>query len=172
VVIDTEDVNKWADIIRDYFLGGIVPGDVVMIKGKRMASPLISILQDKIFSAGAIADINIIAPDNYRGQVWGASIARCGSVEQIQRIPKWHRFRYEAMTKYIEIMEAEIQELFENLSKETAIELAKADLPHRQLKLSKLWVITIFPTKACADMGGMALDKFTKIIVRALTIVP
>jgi aminopeptidase len=172
VEISKEDLNKWADTLLNYSLGGILPEDVVMIKGERVAWHLISLLQDKVFSAGAVADVNIIAPDNYRGRVWGASIAKFGTAEQIRRVPEWHRTRYEALTKYIEIMGAEIPELSANLPKKTAMELAKADLPYRQLRLSKRWVITIFPTKGYADIEGMSLDRFTEIIVKASTTNP
>jgi len=67
VEISKQDLNVWADYILNHSLGGIVPQDVVMIKGERIVWPLMSILQDKIFAAGAIADINLVAPDNNRG---------------------------------------------------------------------------------------------------------
>ena len=64
-------------------LNGISKDDVVMIKGEHITWPLMSMLQDKIFAAGGIADVNLVAPDNDRGKVFGASIARHGTVEQI-----------------------------------------------------------------------------------------
>ncbi len=56
---------------------------------KIFAGLLCLLLQDKIFALGAIADINITAPDNDRGKVWGSSMARHGSLEQISRVPEW-----------------------------------------------------------------------------------
>ncbi|MCU0288394.1 MAG: aminopeptidase [Acidobacteria bacterium] len=172
VVINEKDLQVWADYILNHSLEGIKPQDVVMIKGERIVWPLMSILQDKIFAAGAIADINLIAPDNNRGQVWGASMANHGNIEQIQRTPEWHRMRYEAMTKYIEILGAENPCLFANLPDETAAEIAKVDYPFKQLRMSKHWVLTLFPTPGFADMEGLPLDKYTEIIVNASTTNP
>ena len=170
--ISEKDLYVWADYILNHSLGGIVPQDVVMIKGERIVWPLVSILQDKIFTAGAIADVNLVPPDNNRGQVWGASMARHGKIEQIHRTPEWHRTRYEAMTKYIEILGAENPALFANLPDETASEIAKADYPFKQIRMSKPWVLTLYPTAGFAEMEGLPLDKYTEIIVKASTTDP
>lgn len=167
--ISQKDLKKWADFILNYSLGGINPVDVVMIKGEHIAWPLMSVLQDKIFAAGAAADINIVAPDNDRGRVWGASITKFGTVEQIDRVPQWHRVRYEAMNKYIEILGAENPALFSGLPEKTAAALIRADEPFKNIRLSKKWVLTLFPTRAFAEMEGMTLEQYTDIIVKAST---
>jgi aminopeptidase len=167
--ISQKDLETWADYILDHSLEGILPEDIVMIKGEHITWPLMAVLQDKIFAAGAIADVNIIAPDNDRGKVWGASITKSGTKEQINRVPQWHRTRYEAMTKYIEILGAEDPALFTNLPEETSAELMKADYPFKMLRLAKSWVLTLFPTQAFADLEGMSLEEYTGIIVNAST---
>ena len=106
-LIKTSDLEIWADFLLEYSLGGITKDDVVMLKGEHITWPLMSVLQDKIFAAGGIADLNIVSPDNDRGKVWGASMARHGSPVQIACVPKWHEERYNAMTKYIEILGSE-----------------------------------------------------------------
>lgn len=167
--ISHEDLNTWADYLLNHSLGGITPADVVMLKGEHITWPLMSILQDKIFAAGAIADVCLVPPDNNRGQVWGASICRHGTVEQIVKVPDWHRQRYEAMTKYIEILGAEDPSLFANLPEETSTELVKADNPFKMIRLSRPWILTLFPTQGFADMEGMSLEEYTEIIVNAST---
>jgi len=124
-----------------------------------------SVLQDKIFAAGAIADIYMIPPDNNRGQVWSASIARHGSVAQIEKTPVWHKERYENMTKYIEILGAEAPELFANLPDKTGSALMKADMPFKQIRLAKPWVLTLYPTQAFADIEGMTLEEYTDVVI-------
>ncbi|MCW8813473.1 MAG: hypothetical protein OQK65_08065, partial [Chlorobium sp.] len=57
--ISRNDLEKWTDYLLNYSLGGIQKDDVVMIKGENICWPLMSVLQDKIFAAGGIADINI-----------------------------------------------------------------------------------------------------------------
>lgn len=172
VEINEKDLNVWADYLLKHSLEGIKPEDVVMLKGERIVWPLMSILQDKIFAAGGIADINLVAPDNNRGQVWGASITRHGTLEQIRRVPEWHLKRYEAMTKYIEVLGAEDPKLFANLPEETAAELMKVDNTYKQIRLAKPWVLTLYPTEGFAQMEGMPLEKYTEIIVNASTTDP
>ena len=167
--ISRQDLEIWADYLLNHSLDGIKPEDIVMIKGEHIAWPLIAVLQDKIFAAGAIADINLVAPDNDRGKVWGAAITRFGTVKQINRVPGWHRLRYEAMTRYIEILGAETPALFANLPDKTATELMKVDYPYKMIRLSKPWLLTLYPTQAFADLEGMSLEAYTEIVVKAST---
>ncbi len=170
--IERRDLETWADYLLGHSLGKIGPEDVVMIKGEHITWPLMSILQDKIFSAGGIADICLVAPDNNRGMAWGSSIARHGTVEQIKRVPEWHRRRYEVMTKYIEILGAEEPTLFANLPEETSAALVKADEPYKNIRLLKPWVLTLFPTRGFADIENLSLEEYTDIVVSASTTDP
>lgn len=170
--IDRKSLEIWAGHLINHSIGGVNKDDVVMVKGERIAWPLMDVCQDMIFSAGAIADINLVAPDNDRGKVWGASIARHGTVEQINRVPGWQRQRYEGMTKYIEVMGAESPSLFTNLPDETGLALVKADEPYKNIRLLKKWVITLYPTQGFADLEGMSLDEYAETVVAASTFDP
>jgi aminopeptidase len=170
--ISKNDLEKWADYLLNYSLGGIQKDDIVMIKGENICWPLMSVLQDKIFVAGGIADINIVAPDNDRGKVWGNSIAIHGSTEQINKVPQWHTDRYKAMTKYIEILGVSNPDLFGNGKEELAKEIMKVDAPVKDIRLNKPWVLTLFPTKGFADMEGMTLQEYSDFIVKASTVDP
>ena len=68
--IAKSDLETWADYLLNYSIGGVEKDDVIMVKGENICWPLMSVLQDKIFAAGGIADINIVAPDN----VWSKLI--------------------------------------------------------------------------------------------------
>ncbi|MCK5057890.1 MAG: aminopeptidase [Candidatus Aminicenantes bacterium] len=170
--IAQKDLEKWTDFILLHSLGGINPGDVVMVKGEHITWPLLSVIQDKIIAAGATADINMVAPDNNRGQVWGAAMAKHGALEQIEQTPHWHQLRYEAMTKYIEILGAENPSLFANLPAETSAAITRADESFRSTRLGKRWVLTLYPTEAFAQLEGMSLAEYTDIIVKASTVDP
>lgn len=172
VNISQEDLNIWADYLLNYSLDGISPDDVVMIKGEHICWPLISVLQDKIFRAGAIADVNLVTPDNDRGRVWGASIAKHGTVKQIERVPDWLTERYNSMTKYIEILGAENPKLFDSLPELNAKAIMRADEPYKNIRLGKPWVLTLFPTQGFADLEGMTLDDYANVIVSASTVDP
>ncbi len=165
--IAQKDLETWADYLIEHSLGGVGPGDVVMVKGEHVTWPLLSILQDKIFAKGAIVDLNLVAPDNDRGKVWGASIARHGKLEQIAQIPAWMRERYEAMNKYIEVLGAESPELFTGLPEQTAMAVMRADEPVKEIRLLKKWVITLYPTAAFAALEEMTLDEYADVVVAA-----
>ena len=64
--ISQKELDTWANYLLDYSLGGVNKNDVIMIKGEHITWPLMSVLQDKIFAAGGIADVNLVAPDNYK----------------------------------------------------------------------------------------------------------
>ena len=170
--IAKNDLEKWADYLLDYSLGGVKKDDIIMVKGENICWPLMSVLQDKIFAAGGIADINITAPDNDRGKIWGNSIAKFGSTEQIHRVPEWHIERYKAMTKFIEVLGVSNPELFNGGKEDTSQEVMKVDAPVKDIRLSKPWVITLFPTEGFADLEGMTLKEYSDFIVKASTVDP
>ena len=165
--ISKEHLNIWTDYILNYSLNGISKDDIVMVKGEKICWPLISVIQDKIFEAGAIADINIVPPDNDRGKVWGSSIARFGTTDQITKVPQWHIDRYNNMTKFIEILGTENPEFFQGQNDKLTQEVMKADEPIKNIRLAKPWVLTLFPTQAFAEMEDLSLEEYTKVIVNA-----
>ena len=61
-LISSQDLNTWADYLINYSLDGVTSKDIVMIKGEKICWPLISVIQDKIFAAGATVDINLTSP--------------------------------------------------------------------------------------------------------------
>ncbi|MBZ0177889.1 MAG: aminopeptidase [Melioribacteraceae bacterium] len=170
--ISRKDLETWAKYLIDYSLNGVTPDDVVMIKGEKICWPLMSVLQDMIFEKGAIADVNIVARDNDRGKVWGASMAKYGSIEQAKKVPSWHIKRYEEMTKYIEILGAEDPNEFKGVKEDIAQEIMRVDEPIKNIRLSKPWVLTLFPTKGFADLENMTLEEYTNVIVNASTVDP
>jgi len=172
VNISSRDLETWADCLLNHSIGGVAPDDVVMLKGERIAWPLLSVLQDKVFAAGAVADVCLVPPDNDRGKVWGASIARHGSIAQIERVPSWHGARYDAMTKYVEVLGAEAPGMFAGLPQEMAAALMRVDEPYKSTRLLKPWVITLYPTQGYADLEEMSLEEYTTLIVRASTVDP
>ncbi len=171
-LISKEDLNIWADYLLDYSIDGISKDDVIMIKGEKICWPLISVIQDKIFAAGAIADVNLIPPDNDRGKIWGSSIARYGTTDQINKIPQWQIDRYSNMTKYIEILGTEDPELFTGQNDELAQAVIRADEPIKNIRMGKPWVLTLFPTEGFAKMEGLTLEDYTSVIVSASTVNP
>ncbi len=163
--IKRQDLETWADYLLDHSLGGVATEDVVMVKGENITWPLMSVLQEKIIKAGAIPDMFLVPPDNNRGQVWSATMAREGTLDQIKGVPDWMVARYEHMTKYIEILGAEDPELFANPPEQKAAAIAREDRPLREIRLSKPWVLTLFPTQAFAEIENMSLAEYTDVIL-------
>ncbi len=171
-VISPEDLDRWAHLLIHHSIGGVTPDDIVMIKGERIAWPLMERLEKSIIALGGIPDTLLVPPNNERGRVWPAAMGELGSAQQVERVPAWHRDRYAAMTKYIEVLGAESPESYAGLTSEAAASLARADRPFTQMRLSKRWVITLYPTPAYAAIEGIPFDEYTGFIVKASTIDP
>ncbi|MFV2071461.1 MAG: aminopeptidase [Thermoanaerobaculales bacterium] len=171
-MIETRDLQTWAGFLVDHSLGGITASDRVMIKGERVCWPLISVLEQRVIEAGGVPDVFLVPPNNDRGRAWSAAMGRAGSKDQLEGIPDWHRQRYESMTKYIEVLGAEDPAQFMGLTPEQSQSLAAADRAFADIRLSKPWVITLFPTAAAAEVEGIGFDVYEQFIVGASTIDP
>jgi len=170
--IAIEALETWAGFLLDHSLGGITPDDRVMIKGERVTWPLMAVLERRVIEAGGVPDVYVVPPNNDRGRVWSASVARHGAADQLDRVPDWHGHRYRSMTKYVEVLGAESPSSFMGLTADQLRSLASADRPYADIRLSKPWVITLYPTPAFAELEGMDLDEYTRFIVGASTTDP
>jgi aminopeptidase len=170
--IDPSQLETWAGILLDHSLGGISPDDRVMIKGERICWPLMEVLERKVIEAGAQPDVYLVPPNNDRGRVWSSAMGLHGSPAQIEAPPAWHAGRFDAMTKYIEVLGAEDPSAYTGLSADQAAALAMADRPFANVRLAKPWVLTLYPTPGFAAMEGMELDDYRDFIVGASTIDP
>jgi aminopeptidase len=170
--ISAKDLRTWAGFLLDHSLEGIEPEDRVMIKGERICWPLMEELEQRIIKAGAIADIYLVPPNNERGRVWSSTMGRHGTPQQLDQYPDWYHERYASMTKYIEILGAEDPSRYADLDPERVKQLVLADRPFANIRLSKPWVLTLYPTQGFAAMEGMELEEYAQLIVRACTTDP
>ncbi|MGE5235191.1 MAG: aminopeptidase [Acidobacteriota bacterium] len=170
--IDRNDLETWAAILLNHSLGGVGPGERVMLKGERIAWPLLEVLERRVIQAGAVPDVYLIPPNNDRGRVWSAAMGRHGQPEQLGAVPPWHLARYRSMTKYVEVLGAEDPASFSGLSTDSSQSLARADRPFADIRIAKPWVITLYPTPALAASEGLALEEYARFIVRASTTDP
>jgi aminopeptidase len=170
--IDPQDLETWAAILLDHSIGGVTPEDRVMIKGERICWPLMEVLERRVLEAGGVPDVLLVPPNNDRGRVFSAAMGSHGSAVQAQRVPEWHLARYQSMTKYVEVLGAEDPSRFSRLRPEAAQRVVAADQPFMALRLSKPWVITLFPTPGFAALEGIDLDEYTNFLVRASTVDP
>ena len=137
--IERADLETWAGILLEQSLGGIVPGDRVMIKGERICWPLMEVLERGVVAGGGIPDVLLVPPNNERGRVWSATVAAHGTPEQLAGVPDWHRGRYESMNKYIEVLGAENPSAYAGLTPSQAQILAATDRPFANLRLARRW---------------------------------
>ena len=170
--IRREDLQTWADYLLNHSIGGVKPGERVMIKGERIGWPLMELLEEGVIKAGGIPDVYLVPPNNERGRVWSSTMVRHGSEAQIDAVPEWHKGRYESMDKYVEVLGAESPSVYANLSGDETRKLAEADKPFSSIRLTKSWVITLYPTPGFAEMEGLSLKEYTDFIVGASTTDP
>jgi len=171
-VIDPADLETWAGILLDHSMGGIAPGDRVMLKGERICWPLLEVLERRVVEAGGVPDVYLIPPNNDRGRVWSAAMGRHGSPGQLAAVPDWHRQRYESMNKYVEVLGSEDPSRFSDLAPAQLQALAAADRPFANLRLARRWVLTLYPTPGFAALEGMDFEEYARFIVRASTTDP
>jgi aminopeptidase len=172
VTISNELLETWAGYLLDHSLGGITPSDRVMIKGERVCWPLMKVLERRVVEAGGVPDVYVIPPNNDRGRVWSATMGQSGTIQQMERIPDWHRARYESMTKYVEVLGGEDPSQYMGLNAAQLQALASSDRPFADIRISKPWVITLYPTPGFAELEGMDLEAYADFIVRASTTDP
>jgi aminopeptidase len=170
--IDPADLETWAGILIDHSLGGVRPGERVMIKGERICWPLMALLERRVAQAGGLPDVYLVPPNNERGRVWSATMAAHGTAEQLGGIPDWHAARYGAMSKYVEVLGAEDPSAYASLTAAQMQALAGADRPFVGARLERRWVITLFPTPAFAAMEGVPFEDYVRFLVRASTTDP
>ncbi|MBI5439617.1 MAG: aminopeptidase [Deltaproteobacteria bacterium] len=170
--IDPDKLDLWARLLVTHSIGGVTREDRVMIKGERIAWPLMERIERDVIAAGAVPDVYIVPPNNERGKVWSAAMGRGAGEEQLARVPDWHHERYASMTKYIEVLGAESPASYAGLAREASAALARADRPFADLRLARRWVITLYPTPAYAEMEGIPLEDYVRFVVDASTIDP
>ncbi len=172
IEIDRKDLETWAGYLLDHSVGGVRPGERVMLKGERVCWPLLAVLERRVIEAGGLPDVYLVPPNNDRGKVWSAAMGRDGNPDQLAAVPEWHRQRYDSMDKYVEVLGAEDPSQFMGLPADRLQALAAADRPFANIRLTKPWVITLFPTAASAALEGMDPEEYARFIVRASTTDP
>ena len=171
-MIEQKDLEIWAGFLLDHSVGGITADDRVMIKGEAVCWPLMAVLERKVIEEGGVPDVYVVPPNNERGRVWSAEMARTANEKQLSAVPEWHEQRYQSMTKYVEVLGADDPAQFMGLSADQSQALAAADRPFANIRLSRPWVITLFPTAASAELEEMDFDSYRDFIVGASTTDP
>ena len=168
IKITRQRLIKWADIILNDCFKGIVPEDVVMIKGEPIAWPLIDALQEKVLKAGATADVSLIPPDNEYGRVYGAAVAKYANARSL-KLPAWQIMRYRGITKYIEILGMETPETMRNINESTMQRIIQLHGKIRNIQRKVPSVFTMFPTPAYAQTEGMSFKVYKDTVCSAST---
>jgi len=170
--ISSQALETWARFLTEHSLGGISPGERVMIKGERIAWPLMEVLERRVIEGGGVPDILLVPPNNDRGRIWSAAMGRHGTAAQLEACPDWHEARYRSMDKYIEILGAETPEAHAGLRPEQLAAVVRADARFARMRMKKRWVLTLFPTPRAAEMEGMELAEYTDFVVGASIVDP
>ncbi len=166
---DEASLRTWAGHLIDHSMGGISPGEKVMLKGEPITWPLLQILSERVIAAGGLPDLYLVPPNNNRGAAWGADMALHGTPEQIDAVPAWLVDRYRDMDKYIEVLGTERPDLLADLPTDKAQMISRATMPLLETRLSRDWVITLYPTPADAANEGMPMEEYAALILRAST---
>lgn len=172
-LVTEAQLHAWASILINHSFGGVHPDDLVVIKGERIAWPLIQAIETLVIQAGANSQVLITPPGNDRNRINGSSaMATFGTVGQIERVPRWITTLHEEMTHYIEIFGAEMPELYNGRQPELVQAIAKVNCPLVDIRCTKPWVLTLWPTEADALGDGLDFQTYVDIVVAASTVDP
>lgn len=160
-------LSRWADILLQQSLRGIVGNDVVMIKGEEAVWPLIEVLQEKILRAGGLVDVFLVPRDNERGRTWSASVAKFGRLSRLKTLPDWQRLRYRSFTKYIEILGMASPESTRGVRGPVMRRILSLENELSKIRLGKPRVITMFPTAAFARIEGLPFARYRELVIAA-----
>ncbi|NQV12976.1 MAG: aminopeptidase [Parcubacteria group bacterium] len=169
VEVPQDKLRLWASIIMENAFKGIGKDDMAMIKGEVTCWPLMAILEEMVVEAGAQPDMNVIAPNNFRGRIQSATAAHHGQPGQFDSPPDWYAARYQAMTHYVEVLGNAHPHLFSGLTPDQKGMLSSLDEQYLHTRLGKKWMVTLYPTAAGAAKEGMGLEEYVDFIVRAST---
>ena len=169
VIPDEAQLRTWAGHLLNHSMGGVTPGERVMLKGEPITFPLLKILSEEVIKAGGLPDLFLVPPNNSRGGAWGADMANHGTPAQIEQVAPWQHDRYKAMDKYIEVMGTEHPEWLTGAPTDKAQAISRAGMPMLETRLAKDWVITLYPTPADAGNEEMSLEEYTELLLRAST---
>lgn len=137
--------------------------DYVLISTTTLAAPLVRAVHRDLLTRGAWAPGLRISPPGLTEDFY-----RMASDEQLDSFPPLELAEIEHADAYLHIDAPENTRALAGIDPAVIARAARARMPIREVRLSKRWCGTLWPTPALAQQAGMGDEAYANFVNRAL----
>jgi aminopeptidase len=155
------NVDGFARLLTDYCLE-VQPGQQVAIASSTLAAPLLLALQREVLGRGAWPLLDVTLPG--QSENFWRSIADA----QLDAVPSAELAALREIDATLRIEATENANALASVDPARMARWARAQLPLREVRMTKRWAITLWPTPAAAQQAGMGTRELEEFVERAL----
>jgi aminopeptidase len=155
------DPERLATLLCDWCLG-VGDGDQVLVRSTVAAEPLLRALHGAILERGAWPFLRVELPGQ-QAQFFARARDR-----QLDELPAMTRFEAESLDAHLSIAAPINTRELAAADASRQARLRRTLLPTYELRRGKPWCVTLWPTDAQAQEGGMSTAEFAAFVNRAL----
>jgi aminopeptidase len=155
------NVDGFARLLTDYCLE-VQPGQQVAIASTTHAAPLLLALQREVLERGAWPLLDVSLPG--QGENHWAHVRD----EQLDAFPSSELAALREIDATLRIDATDNANALAGVDPARMARAARAAQPLRQVRMSKRWAITLWPTPAAAQQAGMGTRELEAFVERAL----
>jgi aminopeptidase len=161
-------IQQWADILVNYSLatqfkerGDSVKDKLVVIHGEDITKPLMLALEYSIIKAGGHPYLNINFSTHLKGTTAGIPEMESGTENQLIYVPKFSEEMNKEAYAQIFIAGTSAPYMFKDF--QSGVSKVRKAIEHlTNIRLSKPWVVTLFPTDAESVLEGFPTQQAYK----------
>jgi aminopeptidase len=151
----------FAALLTDYCLD-VQPGQQISIASSTLASPLLLELQRTVLERGAWPLLDVSLPGQSE-RFW-----RAIGDAQLDSVPSSEVARMREIDATLRIEATGNANALASVDPARMARWARAQAPLRELRMTKRWAITLYPTPAAAQQAGMGTLELEAFVERAL----
>ena len=155
------NVDGFARLLTDYCLE-VQPGQQVAIASSTLAAPLLLALQREVLERGAWPLLDVTLP----GQ--SESFWRAIGDSQLDSVPSAEVAAMREIDATLRIEATGNAKAVASVDPARMARWARAQAPLREVRMTKRWAITLWPTPAAAQQAGMGTLELEEFVERAL----
>jgi aminopeptidase len=155
------NVDGFAGLLTDYCLQA-QPGQQIAIASSTLATPLLLALQRTVLARGAWPLLDVSLPGQAE-QFW-----RAVSDAQLDSVPSSELAALREIDATLRIEATGNANALASVDPARMARWARAQAPLREIRMTKRWAITLYPTPAAAQQAGMGTLELEEFVERAL----
>jgi aminopeptidase len=155
------NVDGFAALLTDYCLE-VQEGQQISIASSTLAAPLLLALQSKVLERGAWPLLDVALPGQSEG-FW-----RAIADAQLDGVPSSEVAALREIDATLRIEATGNANALASVDPARMARWARAQAPLREIRMTKRWAITLWPTPAAAQQAGMGTFELEEFVERAL----